>query len=38
MPLEYIPENLDFDVTFESTRVADKKYVTVTSSVALWTR
>src|SRR6056300_1553952 len=27
MPLEYIPENLDFDVTFEPTRVADKKYV-----------
>ena len=25
--LEYIPENLDFDVTFEPTRVADKKYV-----------
>ena len=22
--LEYIPENLDFDVTFEPTRVADK--------------
>jgi len=27
MPLEYIPENLDFDVSFEPTRVADKKYV-----------
>ena len=27
MPLDYIPENLDFDVTFEPTRVADKKYV-----------
>ena len=27
MPLEYIPENLDFDVTFEPTRVADKQYV-----------
>jgi len=25
--LEYIPENLDFDVSFEPTRVADKKYV-----------
>ena len=27
MPLDFIPENLDFDVTFEPTRVADKKYV-----------
>ena len=25
--LEYIPENLDFDVTFEPTRVVDKQYV-----------
>jgi len=25
--LEYIPENLDFDVTFEPTRVVDKEYV-----------
>ena len=25
--LEYIPDNLDFDVSFEPTRVADKKYV-----------
>tara|TARA_B100000900_G_scaffold364547_1_gene339238 strand:- start:1656 stop:2486 length:831 start_codon:yes stop_codon:yes gene_type:complete len=24
---EYIPENLDFDITFEPTRVADKQYV-----------
>mgnify|MGYP003676447006 FL=1 len=27
MPLEYIPENLDFDVRFEPTKVEDKKYV-----------
>jgi len=27
MPLEYIPENLDFKVDFEPTRVSDKKYV-----------
>jgi len=27
MPLEYIPENLDFNVTFEPTKVDDKKYV-----------
>jgi|TARA_R100001480_G_scaffold153511_1_gene156721 hypothetical protein len=27
MPLEYIPENLDFKVDFEATRVSDKKYV-----------
>jgi len=27
MPLEYIPENLDFKVDFEPTRVIDKKYV-----------
>ena len=27
MPLEYIPENLDFDVLFEPTKVEDKKYV-----------
>ena len=27
MPLEYVPENLDFDVIFEPTKVADKKYV-----------
>ena len=25
--LDFIPENLDFDVTFEPTRLADKKYV-----------
>ena len=25
--LEYIPENLDFNVTFEPTKVDDKKYV-----------
>ena len=25
--LEYIPENLDFDVSFEPTRVVDKQYV-----------
>lgn len=25
--LEYIPENLDFDVRFEPTKVDDKKYV-----------
>ncbi len=27
MPLEYIPEKLDFKVDFEPTRVSDKKYV-----------
>jgi len=27
MPLEYIPENIDFDVRFEPTKVEDKKYV-----------
>ena len=27
MPLEYVPENLDFNVTFEPTKVDDKKYV-----------
>ena len=27
MPLEYIPENLDFDVRFEPTKMEDKKYV-----------
>ena len=27
MPLDMIPENLDFDVTFEPTKVDDKKYV-----------
>jgi hypothetical protein len=27
MPLEYIPENLDFEVGFEPTKVSDKKYV-----------
>lgn len=27
MPLEFIPENLDFDVRFEPTKVEDKKYV-----------
>ena len=27
MPLEYIPENLDFDVRFEPTKVEDKMYV-----------
>lgn len=27
MPLDYIPENLDFDVTFEPTRIVDKQYV-----------
>ena len=27
MPLDYIPENLDFDVVFEPTKVEDKKYV-----------
>jgi hypothetical protein len=27
MPLEYVPENLDFSVTFEPTKVDDKKYV-----------
>ena len=25
--LEYIPEHLDFNVEFEPTKVADKKYV-----------
>jgi hypothetical protein len=32
MPLEYIPENLDFKVDFEPTRVSDKKYVINRSS------
>jgi hypothetical protein len=27
MPLEFIPENLDFDVRFEPTKMEDKKYV-----------
>jgi len=27
MPLDFIPENLDFDVVFEPTKVNDKKYV-----------
>lgn len=27
MPLDFIPENLDFDVRFEPTKVEDKKYV-----------
>lgn len=27
MPLDFIPENLDFDVHFEPTKVEDKKYV-----------
>jgi len=27
MPLEFIPEKLDFDVRFEPTKVEDKKYV-----------
>jgi len=27
MPLEYVPENLDFNVTFAPTKVDDKKYV-----------
>jgi hypothetical protein len=27
MPFDYIPENLDFDVTFEPTRIVDKQYV-----------
>ena len=27
MPLDYIPETLDFDVTFEPTRIVDKQYV-----------
>ena len=27
MPLAYVPENLDFNVTFEPTKVDDKKYV-----------
>ena len=32
MPLEYIPENLDFDVAFEPTKVDDKKYVINTNT------
>ncbi len=27
MPFEYIPENLDFDVQYEQTKMDDKKYV-----------
>ena len=27
MPFDLIPENLDFDVAFEDTKVEDKKYV-----------
>lgn len=27
MPLDFIPENIDFDVRFEPTKVEDKKYV-----------
>tara|TARA_R100001460_G_scaffold59779_1_gene99737 strand:+ start:277 stop:1113 length:837 start_codon:yes stop_codon:yes gene_type:complete len=32
MPLEYIPENLDFEVGFEPTKVDDKKYVINTNT------
>ena len=27
MPFDFIPENLDFNVRFEPTKVDDKKYV-----------